>query len=45
MLDWYRHRDLLSFVDETIIGEDSPIADTVARVYSELSRHPGDAVR
>lgn len=42
MRGWYRPNDLLSFVDETIIGENSPLTDTVDRIYREALTHAQD---
>lgn len=36
MRGWYRTRDLLPFVDETIISEDDSLESTVRRIITEL---------
>lgn len=35
MRPWYRHRDLLPGGAEAVIGQDSPLADTVERILRE----------
>jgi hypothetical protein len=40
MRDWYRERDLLPGVEQTVIGPDSALEKTVARVLTDLGPDP-----
>lgn len=37
MRRWYRKRDLLRFVDETVIPEDATLDDTGRRIITDLT--------
>lgn len=40
MQDWYRERDLLDGVEQTVIGPDSTLDETVTRILTELGVDP-----
>ncbi|MFG1908719.1 kinase [Kribbella sp. NPDC048928] len=40
MQDWYRERDVLDGVEQTVIGPDSTLDETVARILTELGVDP-----
>lgn len=40
MRDWYRAGDLLEGVEQTVIGPDSTLDETVARILTDLGRDP-----
>jgi predicted kinase len=40
MRDWYRERDVLPGVEQTVIGPDSALDETVTRILTDLGEHP-----
>ncbi|HZX04988.1 kinase [Kribbella sp.] len=40
MQDWYRERDLLDGVEQTVIGPDSALDETVGRILTDLGADP-----
>lgn len=40
MQDWYRERDVLDGVEQTVIGPDSTLDETVTRILTELGVDP-----
>lgn len=42
---WYRHRDLLGFVDESTVDEQTSLQDTVDHIYDEATRRTNGSAR
>jgi hypothetical protein len=44
MREWYRERDLLDGVKQTVIGPDSSLDQTVGQILTDLGVETGGAV-
>ncbi|TDO68218.1 adenylate kinase family enzyme [Kribbella sp. VKM Ac-2571] len=40
MQDWYREHDVLDGIEQTVIGPDCALAETVAKILTALGEHP-----